>query len=136
MANNWTSFFKPPKVKAKKAKATTTPTVPTEHTEQVKVVNWFRRQYPRVLIFAVPNGEQRSKITGARLKAEGVTAGVPDLFIPEWRLWIEMKRAKGGTVSPAQKAMIAELERVGYAVIVGKGFDDAMEQVKAFASGA
>lgn len=31
--------------------------------------------------FAIPNGGLRSKITGARLKAEGVKAGVADIFI-------------------------------------------------------
>ena len=66
---------------------------------------------------------------GASLKAEGVTAGVPDLFVPAWLLWIEMKREKGGTVSPAQRDWISYLESIGHQVIVGRGFEDAKEQV-------
>jgi hypothetical protein len=63
------------------------------------------------------------------LKAEGVTAGVPDLFVPEWCLWVEMKRQTGGTVSPAQKDWIKYLEGIGHTVIIGRGFENAREQV-------
>jgi hypothetical protein len=38
---------------------------------------------------------------------EGVSPGVPDLFIPDWLLWVEMKREKGGRVSPEQKDWIS-----------------------------
>jgi hypothetical protein len=107
-------------------------TIPTEHAEQVSLINWFRLQYPNILIFAIPNGEYRDPRTASRLKAEGVTAGVPDLFIPEWRLWIEMKRSKGGSVSKEQKAMHEHLKLIGYQVIIGKGFADAKEKIEAF----
>lgn len=66
---------------------------------------------------------------GAALKTEGVSAGVPDLFVPKWRLWVEMKKSTGGTVSPAQKDWIAYLESIGHTVIIGRGFDDAKAQV-------
>jgi hypothetical protein len=46
------------------------PTSPSEHSEQVGFVNWFNAQYPRVLIFAIPNGEKRS-ITVAKLFLSG-----------------------------------------------------------------
>ncbi len=92
---------------------------------------WFRQTYRPARIFAIPNGEARSRTTGARLKAEGVSAGVPDLFIPAWRVWIEMKRADGGTVSPAQKDWHAYLRSVGHTVIVARGCEDAKRQVSA-----
>jgi len=60
-------------------------TSPSEHSEQVGFINWFRVQYPRVLIFAIPNGEKRSISVAKRLKAEGVVRGIPDLYIPEWK---------------------------------------------------
>ena len=101
----------------------------TEHAEQVGFVQWFRAQFPRVLIFAIPNGEKRAMSVSKRLKAEGVVSGVPDLYVPEWSLWIEMKRKKGGRLSPEQKAMIAYLEAIGHTVIVGKGAGDASKQV-------
>ena len=53
--------------------------VPTEHEEQREMVRWFRQTYPNVRIFAIPNGEKRSISVAARLKVEGVNAGVPDL---------------------------------------------------------
>ena len=66
---------------------------------------------------------------GAALKAEGVSAGVPDLVVPAWLLWVEMKRETGGTVSPAQKDWIAYLQGIGHTVIVGRGFEDAKAQI-------
>ena len=102
---------------------------PTEHAEQVGFVQWFRARFPRVLIFAIPNGEKRSISVAKRLKAEGVVRGVPDLFIPEWNLWVEMKRAKGGRLSPEQKEMITYLEIIGHQTIVGNGAEDASKQV-------
>ena len=64
-----------------------------------------------------------------RLKAEGVVRGIPDLFIPQWNLWVEMKRKTGGRLSPEQKSMISYLEGVGHKVIVGKGAGDASRQI-------
>ena len=107
-------------------------TSPSEHSEQVGFINWFRVQYPKVPIFAIPNGEKRSITVAKRLKAEGVVRGIPDLFIPEWRLWVEMKRKTGGRLSTEQKSMINYLQNIGYAVIVGIGAGDASRQVLEF----
>ena len=106
--------------------------VPTEHFEQRELVRWFRQTWPGVRIFAIPNGGQRSIAAAGRLKAEGVSSGVPDLFIPAWGLWIEMKRIKGGSVSAEQKDWMAYLESVKYWCIVGKGADDAKAKISAF----
>ena len=105
---------------------------PSEHVEQALLVQWFRRSYPNVLIFAIPNGGARSKATAGKLKVEGVVPGIPDLFIPEWRLWIEMKRIKGGRVSDEQFGMIDYLQSVGYRAIVCKGAEDAKAQILEF----
>jgi hypothetical protein len=40
-----------------------------------------------------------------------------------------MKREKGGTVSPAQRDWIAYLESIEHQVIIGRGFEDAKQQV-------
>lgn len=106
--------------------------IPSEHAEQVTFVNWFRLQYPKVLIFAIPNGGIRHAATARKLKAEGVEPGVPDLFIPRWRLWVEMKRTKGGRLSPEQKDMITYLSGCNYGVIVGHGWESARDQVQEF----
>ena len=97
----------------------------TEHEEQREFVQWFRREYPGVRIFAVPNGEQRSPSVACRLKTEGVMRGVPDLFVPAWGLWIEMKRTKGGVVSVEQADWIEYLQGLGYAAVVCRGCDEA-----------
>ena len=104
-------------------------TYPSEHSEQVGFINWFRVKYPNVLIFAIPNGEKRAITVAKRLKAEGVVRGIPDLFIPQWTLWVEMKRISGGRLSPEQKAMIQYLEGIGQKVIVAKGAADASKQI-------
>ena len=101
----------------------------SEHLQQVRLVSWFRRTYPGVRIFAVPNGGGRSTSQGASLKSEGVQAGVPDLFVPAWLLWLEMKREAGGVVSPIQRDWIAYLQGIGHTVIVGRGFEDAKRQI-------
>lgn len=102
----------------------------SEHAHQVTFVQWFRTQYPKLLIFAIPNGEYRAITTAVRLKNEGVTSGVPDLFIPALNLWVEMKKEKGGKVSPNQKTIIAYLESLGHTVIIGYGWEDAKEKLQ------
>ena len=57
-----------------------------EHEEQVKVFTWARwaeaARPELALLFAVPNGGRRDKVTAGRLKAEGVKAGVLDIWLP------------------------------------------------------
>ena len=101
---------------------------PSEHAEQAAFVAWFRAKY-KARIFAIPNGSQRNRITGARLKAEGVSPGVPDLYIPEWKIWIEMKRRTRSTVSKEQKDWIAYLRLLGDTVLICKGAEDAVKQI-------
>ena len=105
---------------------------PLEFHEQVGFVNWFRGKFPTVLIFAVPNGGKRTIKVATKLKAEGVVRGIPDLYIPAWHLWVEMKRIKGGKVSPDQRKIHIYLEGIGDTVIVGRGAKDASAQVMGF----
>jgi hypothetical protein len=99
-----------------------------EHNTQVACVNWFRYQYPKYLIYAIPNGGQRNKIVAGKLKDEGVLAGVPDLHIPVAKkgyhgLYIEMK-AEGNTQSPRQVEVMERLRSEGYLCEVAYGFDE------------
>jgi hypothetical protein len=108
---------------------------PTEHFEQREFVKWFRQTYTLkqgVRIFAVPNGGLRGKTEALKLKCEGVSAGVPDLCVPEWGLWVEMKRQKGGVVSPEQKDWHEYLKKIGHTVIIGYGLEDAKAKVLEF----
>ncbi|CAN8140347.1 VRR-NUC domain-containing protein [uncultured Thiomicrorhabdus sp.] len=108
---------------------------PSEHEEQKGFINWFRHKFPHLLIFAVPNGEKRAISVAKRLKAEGVLAGVPDLFIllPDGEtLILEMKREKGGRLSPQQKDFISKSETLGHTVLIGYGAKDASEKVLSY----
>ncbi len=104
-------------------------TSPSEHNEQAGLVAWFRSKFPGVLIYAVPNGEHRAISAAKRLKADGVVPGVPDLHIPAWNLWVEMKRSDGGMLSREQSNMIGYLEGIGHKVIVGRGAKDTSRQI-------
>jgi hypothetical protein len=79
----------------------------SESKLQIAMVNYFRFKYPKYHLFAIPNGGNRSAITGAILKKEGARAGVADLFLMHGNsqfhgLWIEVKTDKGKQ-SPNQK---------------------------------
>lgn len=73
----------------------------SEHIEQATFVKWMRVNHPDLLIHSIPNGAnlagsqtQRFKQWN-KLKAEGALPGVPDLFVPELRLYIEFKYGNG-----------------------------------------
>lgn len=102
---------------------------PSEHQEQVMFVSWFRQQFRGVRIYAIPNGGERNRIVAAKLKREGVSPGVPDTHVPEWRLWVEMKNRDGGRLSDNQKDWIAYLESIGDTVLVCAGFREARRMV-------
>ncbi len=115
--------------KARVKRPSTKPPEPSEHQEQAAFVKWFRLQYPGVLIFAIPNGGARDPITGAMLKAEGVTPDVPDLEIPAWRMYVEMKK-RSGRVDPDQEKMHEYLRGCGYHVVTCMGCDEAILAVR------
>ena len=103
---------------------------PSEDAEQITFLNWFKKEYPNVLIFHIPNGGFRHKTTAMQLKLLGVVSGIPDLFIPEFNLWIEMKRTKGSVTSEKQKEIIDYLNNVNYTAIVCKGHKEAIKAVE------
>ena len=112
----------------------------TEHHEQRKVFEWARlyeSRYPELAImFAVPNGGDRHPAVAAKLKAEGVRPGVPDIVLPVPRggfhgLFIEMKSDKG-RASHDQLKYISTLNRNGYYAMVCRGFDEAVEAIRCY----
>ena len=105
---------------------------PTEHQEAVGFINWFHQSFPNVFIYHIPNGMKRDIKSAKALKEEGVKRGVPDYHIPEWGLWVELKRVTKGCLSADQKNVIQYLESIGQKVIVGRGARDASEQVLRF----
>lgn len=102
----------------------------SEHLEQAEFVSWFRKNYmPEHRIFAIPNGGLRAKSVAMALKAEGVTKGVPDLFIPSLKIFIEMKKEKGGDTSPEQEDWLEYLYKHGYTVAVCNGCQEAKDLI-------
>lgn len=117
---------------------------PSEGAEQATLFNWARmceRKHPELrLLFHIPNGGSRGKVEAARFKAEGVKAGVPDLFLPvargDWHgLFIEMKRIKGGRVSEEQKKWLASLNEQGYLAQICRGWEEAAEMIADYLEG-
>lgn len=104
----------------------------SEHAEQMGFVIWFRGKFPGVVLIAIPNGGARHIKTAVALKQEGVVAGTPDMFIPAWSLWLEMKRCRGGVVSKEQEKMFEYLRGIGHVVILGRGATDMSQQVLDF----
>jgi len=103
-------------------------TTPSESAEQISFVQWWRSTHPSLWIFSVPNGGHRHKAVAQKMKMEGQSPGVPDLYVPKLKLWIEFKRQKGGVLSAAQKDWRDYLiNECGDNWIVAKGAADAVK---------
>ncbi len=107
---------------------------PTEEEEQTLLFSWVNMQkntYPELdLLFHIPNEGKRTAQTGARLKAAGLSSGVPDICLPVAKcgynaLYIEMKRQKGGTLSANQKQWLEKLLKAGNLAVRCNGFEEA-----------
>lgn len=95
---------------------------------QSQCVAWFRMQYPKLVLFAIPNGGKRNVITATIMKREGVLKGVPDLFLAKpsgqyCGLFIEMKKPRGA-LTKDQKNIHATLLVEGYGVIICRSLDE------------
>ena len=113
-----------------------------EDSEQQALFDWA--EYYPVLrwMFAIPNGGKRSKMEAARLKRQGVKAGVSDIFLPivtdEFPgLYLEMKRRKVDGPSrptPKQKEFHVAMTRQGYKCVVCYGAEAAIQAIKEYVS--
>jgi hypothetical protein len=110
----------------------------TEHGHQVALFLWSavaKQWLPELdLMFAIPNGGERAKPVAARLKAEGVKRGVPDIFLPvpmgnAHGLFIELKKPKVGRVSDRQTQWASNLINKGYPVSVCYGWKEARDDL-------
>lgn len=108
-----------------------------EHLEAVALATWRDRQAARFpeleLLYAIPNGGQRSKAVAGKMKAEGVKAGVSDYHLPVARggffgLWIELKASDGrreGRASDAQDEWLTSMRAQGHQALVCVGWTAA-----------
>lgn len=98
---------------------------------------------------AIPNGwgvssasDKDRMIQGARLKAEGLRAGMPDLIFWACRgaagdlrptmLWMEVKLGSSGVISPAQRAVHDSLRENGHYLFIARDLATAIKAINAF----
>lgn len=107
-----------------------------EHREQAALFEWARlaiATHPDLdMLFAVPNGGDRHPAVAARLKAEGVRAGIPDIFLDVPRrgfhgLRIELKApggngSKPGSLEPEQLDRLNAYNERGYKAVARWGW--------------
>jgi hypothetical protein len=105
--------------------------VPLEDYEQESFINELRRRKPDILLEINPAaGMKLTKQQGAKVRRLGYQAGALDVFMPEYHCYVEMKRVKGGSLTPEQRKRIPRLQEAGYTVIVARGAVDAVNQLK------
>lgn len=114
-----------------------------EHELQVSLVElcrYKRRQYPALrYLLAYPAGGHRHPAVAAKMKAEGVRAGVSDLLLAApsknpngdvyHGLWLELK-VPGGRVRESQQEWLDAMRRQGYAARVAWSFDEAWQTIE------
>lgn len=118
--------------------------VPLESNEQQTLFEWAKRMEGKwselKLLYHIPNEGKRSQRTGARMKAEGIKSGVPDICLPVARgehhgLYIELKRRRNSKVTKEQLDWIADLVAQGYVAAVCRGCDEAISLITRYLSG-
>ena len=100
----------------------------------MKWASLARCKYPELdLLFAIPNGGKRHPAVAKKLKAEGVKAVVPDLFLPVARggwhgLFIELKVGRN-KLSEAQEKWHQWLDDEQYKVAICRSFDEVVNEI-------
>ncbi|MBA2684062.1 MAG: VRR-NUC domain-containing protein [Gemmatimonadaceae bacterium] len=104
-----------------------------EHDMQVSYFEWLDSEYPDIALdaFAVPNGVRTGRGQAAKLKREGLRAGVLDICIDRacggfFGMRLEMKTSTG-VLSPAQKVRMKRALEQGYYAVVARSLSQAQE---------
>lgn len=114
-----------------------------ESDEQQALFVWaklMQTQHPELsLLHAIGNGGKRNLIEAARMKREGVKAGVSDIMLPVARngfhgLYIELKVGKN-KASADQKWWLSETTKQGYYSTVCYGWVEAKEVIEKYLEG-
>ena len=101
-----------------------------ERNLQEACVKWFRLAYPKLFIFAVPNGGSRNQIEAHNMRLSGVVAGVSDLVVigNGKVLFVEMKIAKGRQ-SERQKEFQDIVESLNHKYVVCRSFEGFKKEI-------
>jgi hypothetical protein len=118
----------------KKSSSRRKTTPESESNQQEIVIKYLRLAYPDALYCASAGGMWTSDSQRIKMARTGYVKGFPDLFIYEPRngfhgLAIEMKKEKGGVVSPEQKQWEQQLRNRGYSSYICKGSQDAIKVI-------
>lgn len=120
----------------------------SEHDEQCKVIAWARDPTQPYYgcsrwLYAVPNAARRTRRMGAYMKAEGMLAGVLDLFLPvpmhglrnsHWcGLYVEMKF--GNNKLSSEQVRFAQWANTRYAVLVEYSSYEAIDHIIRYLKG-
>lgn len=103
-----------------------------EHKIQVALMDYLAiAAKPEIHYFAIPNQSNRHIQNAAKMKAEGVRAGSPDLcfMLPAGRVgWLEMK-SPDGSLSTAQKYFRDMAQRLGHHWAIARSVDEALVEL-------
>ena len=112
----------------------------SEENEQTCLFRWAEFaevKYEELkLMYHVPNEGKRSRIAGARLKAQGLKSGVPDVCLPTAHggyigLYIEMK-VKPNKPTENQKQWLRKLREQGHLTAVCYSWEEAKQLIEQY----
>ena len=114
-----------------------------ESAEQIALFGWAAWMSGRCpelnLMYHIPNGGKRNALEAARLKREGVKAGVSDIHLPVARggyhgLWIEMKALDGDKPTQAQQDWLDSMNSEGHFATACYGAKEAQSIIEGYLS--
>lgn len=122
-----------------------------EGQEQEALMLWLYGEHRRgtevgalwPVIYHVPNGGQRNKVTAAAMKRQGVRAGVSDLDVMTARggyhgMKLEFKATppRDAPLADSQYEWLALAEEEGYCAVLARGLEEARAVLREYASWA
>jgi len=111
-----------------------------EEIEQAQVIAWARaneQNYPYLwMLHSSLNGLKRTPFASNKAKAQGMLAGVPDLFMPvaignSKGLYIEMK-SKTGRIRDEQSKFLQAASNFGYSCFICYSAVEAIDKIKGY----
>ena len=99
-----------------------------EQSTQKTIVNWCKQNN---ILVAGYNGNSKNAIQGKINKEMGILKGYPDLFIPQYRLYLELKSPIGKPTS-TQLEMHEQLRSWSYIVEIPHSAKEAVDIIKKY----
>lgn len=104
-----------------------------EHQIQCALMRAYaKRRMAATMLFAIPNGGARDKVTAKRLKDEGARAGANDLVaIREGSVYFVEVKTLNGQLSKVQRGFHADIAEAGGNSVTVYGYIDAINTLEA-----